>query len=63
MKKFMFGCLLFIGGLLGFLLFPITATIGPWTVNLDTFSVVMWTFMLILISGFIICIYEVYIRE
>ena len=63
MKKVMFGCLLFIGGLLGLLLFPITATQGPWALDGDILSVSMLTFTLMLIVGFVICIYEIYGRE
>ena len=63
MKKFMFGFLLFIGGLLGLLFFPITASLGAWTVNLDTLSLIMFIFIVILITGFTICIYEAYIRK
>ena len=63
MKKFMFGFLLVIGGLLGLLFFPITASIGPWTVELDTLSLFTFTFMVTLITGFTICIYEAYIRK
>lgn len=63
MKKVMFGCLLFIGGLLGLLLFPITATQGPWGINSDILSVSMLTFTVLLIVGFVICIYETYGRE
>lgn len=63
MKKFMFGFLLFIEGLIGLLLFPITSTLGPWTISLDILSVSMLTFIIMLITGFIICIYEAYIRK
>lgn len=63
MEKIMFGCILFIGGLLGLLLFPITSTIGPWTVSLDTISIIIFTFIVILISGFSICFYEAYIKK
>ena len=63
MKKFMFGFLLFIGAILGLLFFPITASLGPWTINLDTLSLSIFTFMVILITGFTICIYEAYIRK
>ena len=63
MKKFMFGCVLFIGGLLSFLLFPITLTQGPWTINLDTLSISTFFSIVMLIFGFAICIYEAYIRK
>lgn len=63
MKKFMFGCVLFIGGLLSFLLFPITSTQGPWTISLDTLSVSIFISITMLIFGFTICIYEAYIRK
>ncbi|WP_066891897.1 hypothetical protein [Clostridium nigeriense] len=63
MKKFIFGCLLFIGGLLGLLLFPITASIGYWTLSTDITSVIIVTLTLLLITGFGICIYEAYIRN
>lgn len=63
MKKFILGCVLFIGGLLSFLIFPITSTQGPWTISGDTLSASMFFFVLILIFGFTICIYEAYIRK
>lgn len=63
MKKFMFGFLLFIGGILGLLFFPITASLGPWTINLDTLTLIIFTFMVILVTGLTICIYEAYIRK
>ncbi|MDV4149989.1 hypothetical protein R0131_03985 [Clostridium sp. AL.422] len=63
MKKFMFGFLLFIGALLCILFFPITASLGPWTINLDTLALSMFTFIVILITGFTICIYEAYIKK
>ena len=63
MKKFMFGFLLSIGALLCILFFPITASIGPWAVEVDTLSLSMFIFIVILISGFTICIYEAYIRK
>jgi hypothetical protein len=63
MKKMIFGGLLFIGGLLGLLLFPITARQGPWTINGDILSVSILTFTLMLIAGFVICFYEAYVRK
>jgi hypothetical protein len=63
MKKMIFGGLLFIGGLLGLLLFPITARQGPWTINGDILSVSILTFTLMLIVGFVICFYEAYVRK
>jgi hypothetical protein len=63
MKKMIFGCALFIGGLLGLLLFPITARQGPWALNGDILSVSMLAFALMLTVGFVICIYEVYVRK
>jgi hypothetical protein len=63
MKKMIFGCVLFIGGLLGLLLFPITAAQGPWALNGDILSVSMLAFALMLIVGFVVCIYEVYVRK
>jgi hypothetical protein len=63
MKKMIFGGLLFIGGLLGLLLFPITARQGSWTINKDMLDVSILTFTIILIVGFIICFYETYVRK
>ncbi len=63
MKKMIFGGLLLIGGLLGLLLFPITARQGPWTINGDILSVSILTFTLMLIAGFVICFYEAYVRK
>jgi hypothetical protein len=63
MKKMIFGGLLFIGGLLGLLLFPITARQGPWTINGDILSVSILAFTLMLIVGFVICFYEAYVRK
>ena len=63
MKRFMFGCVLFIGGLLSLLLFPITLTQGPWEINLDILSLSIFMFILMILLGFTLCIYEAYIKK
>ena len=63
MKKFMFGFLLSIGSLLCLLFFPIIASLGPWGVDVDTLSLSMFIFIVLLITGFTICIYEAYMRK
>jgi hypothetical protein len=63
MKKMLFGGLLFIGGLLGLILFPITARQGTWRMNQDLLNVSIMTFTLMSIVGFVICFYEAYVRK
>ena len=63
LKKMIFGSLLFIGGLLGLLLFPITAGQGTWIMNRDILNVSILTFTLMLIVGFVICFYEAYVKK
>ena len=63
MKKFMFGFLLSIGSLLCLLFFPMTASLGPWGVDGDILILYMFVFIVLLITGFTICIYEAYIRK
>ena len=63
MRKMIFGSLLFIGGLLGLLLLPITARQGTWTLNTDILRVTMLTFALGLIVGLVLCFYEAYVRK
>lgn len=63
MKKMIVGSLLFIGGLLGLLLFPVVAAQGPWIINGNILGLAMTTFASALIVGFVICIYEAYVRK